>query len=213
MRESEGLSLTGDNKAQAMKGPALNAYSFEPLPHRSFAIVDYDEKWPQQFQAIKSDLESDLADANVSFSSIEHIGSTSVPGLGTKATTDPSTGIYHEAVLDICIVIPQNEFTKDKLAQFQEALLWGRRQGGYGFIGDGGVADRWSFKVRGITPLRNLYVAGEDSIPLRSYLSLRRVLREDADLRTEYENTKRQLAKVHGEWCPEMLPTIREDCI
>lgn len=199
MRESERLSLAGVNKAQAGKGPAFNAYSFEPLAHRSFTIVDYDEKWPKQFQAIKSDLESDLADANVSFSSIEHIGSTSVPGLGTKATTDPSTGIYHEAVLDICIVIPRNEFTKDKLAEFQEALLWGRRQGGYGFIGDGGVADRWSFKVRGITPLRNLYVVGEGGIPLRSYLSLRKVLREDADLRMEYENTKRKLAELHGE--------------
>lgn len=196
MLGSERFSL---NKAQVETEALVKACSFEPLAHQSFIIVDYDEKWPKQFQGIKSDLQSDLADANVSFSSIEHIGSTSVPGLGTKATTDPSTGIYQEAVLDICIVIPQDEFTRDKLAQFQEALLWGRRQGGYGYIGDGGVADRWSFKVRGITPLRNLYVVGEGGIPLRSYLSLRKVLREDANLRAEYENTKRQLAKSHGE--------------
>ena len=75
----------------------------------------------------------------MTYSRIEHIGSTSVPGLGSKATTDPGTNTWFEAVLDICIVVRRNDFNEAKLTQFKNALLWGKRQGGYFYIGDGGV--------------------------------------------------------------------------
>ena len=202
MLGSDDGPMSEEDKADSWEEPANHAFALESN-HRRFTIVEYDQKWPLQFQAIKSDLESDLADAHVSFSCIEHVGSTSVPGLGSKATTDPAFDIYQEAVIDICIVIPRREFTEHKLYQFKEALFWGRRQGGYHYIGDGGVEDRLSFKVRGIRPLRNLYVAAEGSTPVRSYLSLRRVLREDVDLRKEYEDTKKRLAKMYGKSVPE----------
>lgn len=190
------------------------AYTFDIDLRRKFTIEPYNPLWPQQFQAIKADLVADLADENVTYLSIEHIGSTSVPGLASKATTDPSSDVYRQAVLDICIVVSAGDFTLDKLEQFKEALSWGKRQGGYQYIGDGGVEDRWSFKVRGVIPMRNLYVVAEGSIPLRSYISLRETLRVDAGLRQEYEEKKRELAAISYDnvlqYCTLKRPVIRK---
>ena len=192
-------------------GPAC---TFDVDLRKTFTIESYDPHWPQQFQAIKADLIADLADENVTYVSIEHIGSTSVPGLASKATTDPSSNIYRQAVLDICIVVSADDFTLDKLEQFKEALFWGKCQGGYHYIGDGGVEDRWSFKVSGVIPLRNLYVVAEGSIPLRAYISLRETLRVDVGLRQEYEEKKRELAALYCDnilqYCNLKRPVIRK---
>ena len=179
-----------------------------------FTIEDYDPRWAENFQDIKADLTADLADGGVTFSTIEHVGSTSVPGLASKAITDRRSGIVREAYIDICIVIPRADFTPENLKRFKEALFWGRRQGGYGYIGTGGVDDRWSFKVRGVVPVRNLYVTAYGSIPYRSYISLREVLRVDGDLRREYEETKRALARLYFNdvltYCRYKRPCIRK---
>ena len=120
-------------------------------------IQDYNPLWKEQFQEIKADLGADLADGCVTYSSIEHVGSTSVPGLASKAITDSSRDFWREPVLDICIVIPRIEFTQDKLEQFKQALFWGAKQGGYHYIGDGGVEDRvrhiWEFSAPTFYPL------------------------------------------------------------
>ncbi|KAL9131920.1 MAG: hypothetical protein Q9217_000280 [Psora testacea] len=201
---------TGDHLSEVL-GPA---YTFDVDTRRRFSIEPYNALWPQQFQAIKADLVSDLAEENVKYMSIEHIGSTSVPGLASRAITDPPSEIYRQAVIDISIVVAASEFTLDKLEQFKEALFWGNRQGGYRYIGDGGVEDRWSFKVQGVVPLRNLYVVAQGSIPLRAYISLRETLRVDAALRQEYEQKKRQLAKMSYDnvlqYCNLKRPVIRK---
>ena len=195
----------------AALGPA---YTFDVDRRRRFTMESYSPRWGQQFQMIKADLVGDLGDGNVTYLSIEHVGSTSVPGLSSKATTDPSGDIYREVVIDICIVIAADEFTLEKLDQFKEALFWGRRQGGYRYIGDGGVADRWSFKVRGVVPLRNVYVVAEGSIPLRAYRSLRERLRIDAGLRQEYDEKRRELAAAFYDnvlqYCNLKRPVIRK---
>ena len=189
-------------------------YNFDSGNDKIYTIENYNPLWPRQFQAIKADLVSDLADGKVTYLSIEHVGSTSVPGLASKAVTDPSTDTYRQAIIDICIVLLAEEFTLEKLEQFKEALCWGRRQGGYAYIGDGGVEDRWSFKIMGVKPVRNLYVVAEGGIPLRSYRSLRDTLRIDGDLRREYEDTKRRLARMYYDdeltYCNSKRPTIRK---
>ena len=105
-------------------------------------IQDHNPLWKEQFEKIKADLVADLADLGVTYISIEHVGSTSVPGLASKAITDPSRDFWQEPILDICIVIPRIEFMPNKLEQFKDALLWGTKQGGYHYIGNGGVEDR-----------------------------------------------------------------------
>jgi GrpB-like predicted nucleotidyltransferase (UPF0157 family) len=48
-------------------------------------VVDYDPGWPEQFDAIRSLLAETLGDAAVA---IEHVGSTSVPGMAAKPIID-----------------------------------------------------------------------------------------------------------------------------
>lgn len=149
-------------------------------------VVPYIPAWPEQFETIKADLASDLALYDAKYISIEHVGSTSVPGLAAKP------------IIDIAIVIadPSN------FEGIKYALTWGEAQGGYRYIGTGGVDGRWSFKLPNILPQRNLYVVLQDSMSLRSYLDLRETLRADKVLRDEYGALKMELAK--REWSDVM---------
>lgn len=142
-------------------------------------VIPYLPAWPEQFEAIKSDLASDLALYTAQYISIEHVGSTSVPGLAAKP------------IIDIAIVIAD----PSKFEGIKYALTWGERQGGYRYIGTGGVDGRWSFKLHNILPQRNLYVVLQESMSLRSYLDLRETLRVDKALRDEYGALKMELAK------------------
>lgn len=51
----------------------------------TITIVNYDPAWPQEFETIRSSLQSNLGPLALR---IDHIGSTSVPGLGAKDVID-----------------------------------------------------------------------------------------------------------------------------
>lgn len=59
-------------------------------------IETYNPEWPAQFERIKQELETILEELNPS---IEHIGSTSVPGLAAKPIIDVMVGL--ESVMDL----------------------------------------------------------------------------------------------------------------
>lgn len=146
-------------------------------------IYEYQPTWPAEFESIKAELVHDLNLRNISYLSIEHIGSTAVAGMIGKL------------VIDVMIVIPAADFNTGTLGQFEEALSWGEKQSGYHYIGNGGVQDRWSFKLGpGIEPVRHVYVCSEGSLPMRNYLALRDTLRDDPELREEYGKVKLELA-------------------
>jgi GrpB-like predicted nucleotidyltransferase (UPF0157 family) len=160
-----------------------------------FTISPYNPDWPKQFKSIAVDLEHDLKLSSAYFLAIEHVGSTSVPGLAAKP------------IIDIMIVIAEpipftdtdNDTTYPDKTHY--ALIFGERPGGYRAIGDGGVQGRWSFKLyREDLPARNLYVVVKDSVVYRSYLSLRETLRKRyyRELRDEYAAVKFELAE--REW-------------
>ena len=52
----------------------------------SLIVVPYDPEWPQRFEHIRAVLDTALAGVEVL--SIEHVGSTSVPGLAAKPMLD-----------------------------------------------------------------------------------------------------------------------------
>ncbi|MCJ1275689.1 hypothetical protein MMC21_003492 [Puttea exsequens] len=146
-------------------------------------ISPYQEEWPRQFESIKAELAGDLSDEGLPYTSIEHIGSTSVHGLAAKP------------IIDLLIVIPAEKFDPILLDRFKEALMWGKRQGGYHYNGDGGVQGRWSFKLWNKEPLRHVYVVSDGGLPLRTCLALRDTLRSHEDLRKEYAEVKIALAE------------------
>lgn len=81
----------------------------------------------------------------------------------------------------------------------------GNEQGGYYYIGNGGLLERWSFNLgiredyngRPMMPLRNVYVVADGSILHRVAVAFRDCLRDEnnLDLKEEYGELKWQLAQ------------------
>jgi GrpB-like predicted nucleotidyltransferase (UPF0157 family) len=137
-------------------------------------VFEYDTAWPEQFQTIRSDLERILKD--VPYSAIEHVGSTSVPGLSAKP------------VIDIDIIV-----SRDHLHEVIDALS---EEGSYLFRGDLGIPDRYSFKFKdeNALPKRNVYVCIHGCQSLRNHLAVRDLCRENAEVREKYGQAKRELS-------------------
>lgn len=63
---------------------------------KEITIEDYNSNWPKQFEKEKVKLKEILADKVIS---IEHIGSTSVEGLGAKSILDIAIGVNNLEVV------------------------------------------------------------------------------------------------------------------
>ena len=136
-------------------------------------VADYDPHWPDRFEALRSEYASALADASVAVIGIEHIGSTSVPGLAAKP------------VIDIDIVVARSEVIAagDVLVSL-----------GFRGIGELGIPDRWAFKEPERLAATNTYVVVAGSLALRNHLAIREHLRGDPSLRAEYGAVKKLVA-------------------
>jgi GrpB-like predicted nucleotidyltransferase (UPF0157 family) len=134
-------------------------------------VVPYDDDWPVAFARVESDLRRALAHIHVE--SIEHVGSTSIPGLASKP------------IIDIDIVV-----RRSALDPSTDALV----AVGYGPLGDLGIPDRHAFVAPDSHPKRHVYVVVQGSLSLRNHLIVRGALRQSAALREEYGALKLDLA-------------------
>ncbi|KIV95290.1 hypothetical protein PV10_02963 [Exophiala mesophila] len=142
-----------------------------------YVVVEvYNPVWAQQFEVLKGELEIILAGIN--HISIEHVGSTSVPGLAAKPTIDLSVISEREDV---------NSIT--------EALC---SKGGYDYMGLKGIPDRHAFRKPDNTPPRNLYVSVKDCQSIKNQLAVRDICRRDPNVRDAYGQAKLELAQ--REW-------------
>ncbi len=134
--------------------------------------MPYNPLWPEWFEALKAALLDGCPDT---FTRIEHVGSTAVPGLWAKP------------IIDLDAVIPsQSSFGNAKSAL--EKL-------GYTHQGDLGIAGREAFRTAsGIHP-HHLYLCAEGAAELLRHLGFRDRLRQDSDLCREYRDLKTTLAK------------------
>jgi GrpB-like predicted nucleotidyltransferase (UPF0157 family) len=74
--------------------------TLDKMLKRPYSIDPYNPEWPIQFQIIKKDLEESFGDKALS---IDHVGSTSIPGMCAKP------------VIDVCVVIDHyEEFPTEK---------------------------------------------------------------------------------------------------
>ncbi len=104
---------------------------------------------------------------------VEHVGSTSVPGLAAKP------------ILDIDVIVDGEDM---------EAAVAALVSAGYVHRGDLGVTDREAFYPPDEDPRRNVYVCRAGTLNVRNHLAVREVLRNRADLRDEYAAVKLALA-------------------
>lgn len=146
-------------------------------------IENYNTEWPLQFERIQLVLASALQ----GFAhTIEHVGSTSVPGLAAKP------------IIDIDIVYPPiTKFTD--IAMRLQAI-------GYYHNGNQGIAEREVFKRHGTGNhpildgiVHHLYVCPQHSKALERHIRLRDCLRNNEKARVQYEAIKYQLAAEAGQ--------------
>jgi GrpB-like predicted nucleotidyltransferase (UPF0157 family) len=144
-----------------------------PVTWNAVEVVDYDERWPADFSRIANELGAVLGELIVG---IEHVGSTSVPGLAAKPMID----------IDVLIRSSESQFPeiRDRLERF-----------GYIHRGPRGVAGREVFRCVIDLPKHLLYVSEQTSRPVIEHLSFRNRLRNDPEVAAAYAKLKRDLAQ------------------
>jgi GrpB-like predicted nucleotidyltransferase (UPF0157 family)/ADP-ribose pyrophosphatase YjhB (NUDIX family) len=137
-------------------------------------IVEYDAAWPERFQALARRAARALGDCVLR---VEHVGSTSVPGLAAKP------------VVDLDVVVRPADVSLG--IQRLEAI-------GYTHRGELGIPGRHAFRVPPGEPKHHLYLCVPESQGFRDHLRFRNHLRADPEAAREYAALKRRLADEHG---------------
>ncbi|MDR2988597.1 MAG: GrpB family protein [Nocardiopsaceae bacterium] len=140
-------------------------------------VVDYDPRWPDRYEKLRAEYAAAMAAANVPVVAIEHVGSTSVPGLAAKPIID----------CDIVVAEGNVQAASDVLLAL-----------GFTPEGDLGVPLRWAFREPARLERTNTYVIVDGCLSLRNHLAVRDALRADAGLRDEYAAVKKRVARHAG---------------
>lgn len=149
---------------------------------RTIEVVDYDPNWSYEFAELKRVIGTQLGHLALS---IEHVGSTSVPGLAAKP------------IIDLDIVIESNVLLPDVIQSLAEL--------GYVHEGDLGIPEREAFGYKGNNVPRDgtgrtwqthhLYVCPQDSKALARHIVFRDYLRNNSDTASAYGKLKSDLAQ------------------
>jgi GrpB-like predicted nucleotidyltransferase (UPF0157 family) len=134
-------------------------------------IVEYDPAWPAEFARLRDRAQAALGEVAVR---IEHVGSTSVPGLPAKD------------LIDMVVVVSSDEDVPEAIA----------RLGALGYVAKGnlGVEGREAFAWPEGEKRHHLYVSPSTSPELRAQVAFRDRLCSDPGLAAEYVALKRELA-------------------
>lgn len=156
-----------------------------PMPSpRPIRVVDHDPEWPRIFAELQAVLGKQLGDVALA---IEHVGSTSVPGLPAKP------------IIDLDVVIRSRQDLPKAIALLAEL--------GYVHQGDGAIPGREQFGhpnddlPRDASdrswPRHHLYVCAQDSEELARHLFFRDYLRTHPEDARRYGKLKRHMAIVY----------------
>ena len=140
-------------------------------------IVDYDARWPEKFVEEQARILEALDGLDVS---VEHVGSTAVPGLCAKPVIDIAVGVTDLATGNECI-----------------APLFALS---YEYKGDAGIPGRHFF-AKGSADDRTHYVHVEplNGVLWRNHILFRDYLRCHSDEAATYGQLKRTLAEKYRE--------------
>ncbi|MEJ8819266.1 GrpB family protein [Lacibacter sp. H407] len=148
-------------------------------------IQPYDFHWKTEFEQLKRVLACELKDFNID---IQHVGSTSIPGLFAKP------------VLDVDIIL-HNKSMLEQVTTILERI-------GYVNKGEQGITGRFAFRQRSaFTPItvtqqqwqtQHLYVCFADSLALKNHLLFRDALLQNQELDEQYSELKLSLINEHG---------------
>jgi GrpB-like predicted nucleotidyltransferase (UPF0157 family) len=145
------------------------------MPDDPIIIADYDPDWPAQFRARGAAMRAALGAVALR---IDHIGSTSIPGLAAKP------------VIDIQIAVAD----RDALEAFRGPL----ESLGYAWRSDNPEKTKRYFREGPGMPRTHIHVRELGSYHQQWPLLFRDFVRIDAPSRAEYEAEKRRLAARFG---------------
>lgn len=152
---------------------------------KPIAIVDYDPVWPQRFEEERQAVVQAVGDAVLA---LEHIGSTSVPGLAAKPIIDMLAGFQNLDDYLKCIE-PLRPLGYTYVPEFETAATGDSRA-------------RYFHKAPSDAPrgeaVYHLHTTEFGSNFWRRHLHFRDYLREHPEVATEYAALKRDLAVKHG---------------
>ena len=137
-------------------------------------VVPYDSVWPARFERLAVSVGAALRDVP---HRIEHVGSTSVPGLAAKPIIDLDVVVASEETVARCV---------DRLAPL-----------GYVHGGTLGLEGRHAFFPPPASAAHHLYACVEGSLALRNHLGLRDHLRSHPEDARAYGALKLRLAAAH----------------
>lgn len=139
-------------------------------------VLPYDKVWAQNFLNIKAELQSALGNLSLG---IEHVGSTSVPGLSAKP------------IIDIDVIIRDYSLFGDVVDVLRGI--------GYHHEGDQGIVGREAFKYDGKDLLQkhHPYVCPQDSPELKRHIAFRDYLRSHPEAVREYGRIKAEGAALY----------------
>jgi GrpB-like predicted nucleotidyltransferase (UPF0157 family) len=137
-------------------------------------LADYDPAWPKTFEALAARAAAALTPIPAR---IEHVGSTSVPGLPAKPVID----------LDVVVAAADVPHAIERLA----ALSYAHR-------GNGGLPGREAFRWPPGEARHHLYLCTPDTPAFRDHILFRDHLRTNPEVAREYGAFKRELAARYG---------------
>lgn len=138
---------------------------------KPLTIAEYDADWPRQFELIQSRISKAFGPLAVT---IEHVGSTSVPGLAAKP------------IIDLDIAVPGASGIPEGIRLLATI--------GYEPEGDLGITGREAFSVPEGSYAHHPYLVAVDGREFKRHIAFRNRLRSDVSARQEYEQLKRRLA-------------------
>lgn len=143
--------------------------------YSDYSIVDYDPAWPSNFQAEAERIGWELGELALR---IEHVGSTSVPGLAAKPIVDIQ--------ISVDSIVPRTPFVRPLVSL------------GYTFSVDPTMAEREYFKkdIDGVRRFQ-LHVCAAGGDWERRHLAFRDWLRGHPEDAAAYADLKRRLAVEH----------------
>jgi GrpB-like predicted nucleotidyltransferase (UPF0157 family) len=136
----------------------------------AIVVVDYNSNWPVGYQLEKQRLLDAIGSDAID---IEHVGSTSVPGLAAKPIIDIAVSLRH---------FPPRVEAIDALEKC-----------GYVYQGESGVPGRHFF-YKGMPRTHHLHLVEPNGEVWQRHLLFRDFLRTHPESARQYENLKRQLA-------------------
>ncbi|MNZ37283.1 dephospho-CoA kinase/protein folding accessory domain-containing protein [compost metagenome] len=152
------------------------------MQQKEVIIEEYNNNWPDMFSELKVVLQNQLEDLAMA---VEHVGSTSVPGLAAKPIIDI------DVVIDSMDLLPKVIYELNILGYYHE--------------GNKGIENREAFarknnnvpysKDRTEKPEHHLYVCNKESNELIRHIKFRNILRMHPTVLDEYARLKKDLAQ------------------